>query len=466
MKRTFVLDTNALIYNSQAIYKFGNNNVVLPFVVLEEVDGLKTREGLTGASARQVNRELEKIRNLALEQGSTLSQGVDLPTGGRFQIWSSKVEVKSPLDSKKADNIIITTALEVQRMRPDEKVTLISKDINVRIKCDSIGIEAEDFFDTVQVDRLYSGIVETQYLSKESLDDLYSDKALDVCDDLEEEVLNSLSENEYGRISAHQGNTNALVKYVSEGEGQNKRWSAEIVGKQRAWKIEGRDSEQKYALDALLDPSVSLVTISGAAGTGKTLLALAAALEQTNLFPNEKREKKYREEDDGPGSSYPYRRIIMSRPLEPFHKEIGFLPGSIEDKMDPWLAPVWDNLEFLFRGEDGKKTIDMLREQGIFEIRALTHLRGSSIRDAFIIVDEAQNLNQHEMKTIITRAGHNSKLILIGDVEQIDNQHLDRRNSGLSVVAELFRDSKIAAHITLTKGQRSKLATLAVERFQ
>ena len=211
---------------------------------------------------------------------------------------------------------------------------------------------------------------------------------------------------------------------------------------------------------------MSLVTISGAAGTGKTLLALAAALEQTNLFPNEKREKKYREEDDGPGSSYPYRRIIMSRPLEPFHKEIGFLPGSIEDKMDPWLAPVWDNLEFLFRGEDGKKTIDMLREQGIFEIRALTHLRGSSIRDAFIIVDEAQNLNQHEMKTIITRAGHNSKLILIGDVEQIDNQHLDRRNSGLSVVAELFRDSKIAAHITLTKGQRSKLATLAVERFQ
>jgi len=375
--RTFVIDTNVLIYNSKSIYSFEDSDVVLPFVVIEEIDNLKTRRDRVGEGARRVGREIEELRKSGKEEGKSLAQGVSLPNGGTFQVWSPNVPVPSPLDSQKADNLIIATCLEVRAARPSDHVTLISKDINVRLKCDSIGLECEDFQDHLQVSELYRGVADTVVVYDAHITTLFAERSLNVSEAFVEagvaEALETLLPNSYGTLTS--STSSAIVRY---NKGHDDNWYATVIRDKDVWGIKGRNAEQKFALDALTDRNIPLVTLTGPAGTGKTICAIAAALEQTDLFPAK-----------GGKTRDKYRRIIISRTMEPFHKDIGFLPGSIEEKIDPWLAPIWDNLEFLFRdAEEGKKTIAMLRESGLIEIRALTHLRGSSINDAFVIIDE------------------------------------------------------------------------------
>lgn len=463
MTKTFVLDTNALIYNPKAIYHFGRHHVVLPLVVLEEIDNLKTSAALVGETARRVHRELEKLRLKAHEQGTTLAEGVQLEEGGTFMVWTSKLTAPSPLSKDKADNQIIATVFEIKMARPDEEVTLISKDINVRLKCDSIGIKAEDFKDQLDITaELYTGTLPPLEVPDNFLKILAEDGAIDFEDVLystgRDHMIPMLCENMYGTLVSKANPDKAMLVCFTKPE---EVWLAGALKERKAWGIGGMDSGQQYALDALLDPNINLVTISGLAGSGKTLLTLAAALEQVEMFGMKNPGK-----DKTPLAKGKYRKIIISRPTEPFHKDIGFLPGNLAEKMDPWLTPIWDNLEFLFKDADkAKETIQIMRDQGIIEIRPLTYMRGASIRDAFIIMDEIQNVTREHMKTILTRVGMNSKLVMLGDVEQIDNQHLDRFNNGLSVVSEMFKHDHIAAHVTLTRSQRSPLAALAVERF-
>lgn len=459
--KTFVLDTNALIYNPKAIYHFGRHHVVLPLVVLEEIDNLKTSAALVGETARRVHRELEKLRVKAHEQGTTLAEGVQLEEGGTFMVWTSKLTAPSPLSKDKADNQIIATVFEIKMARPDEDVTLISKDINVRLKCDSIGIKAEDFKDQLDItSELYTGIFPNIEIPNRLMSILQENGVIDFEDALnaigKSELIPTLCQNMYGTLTCSTPEKEALVCLVKLDD----VWHAGLLKEKKAWGIGAMDNGQHFALDALLDPDINLVTISGVAGSGKTLFSLAAALEQTEMF-GMKNPGKGQKLEKGK-----YRKIVISRPTEPFHKDIGFLPGDLNSKLDPWLTPIWDNLEFLFKdAEKAKETIQIMRDQGLIEVRPLTFMRGASIRDAFIIMDEVQNITRDHMKTILTRVGMNSKLVMLGDVEQIDNQHLDRFNNGLSVVSEMFKQDHIAAHITLTRSQRSPLAALAVERF-
>ncbi len=476
MKKTFILDTNALIYNCRAIYHFGDNDVVIPFIVLEEVDRLKTKGEKVGESARKVNRELEKLRVLAKSQNSSLSMGVELESGGTFKIWTPSVSVHDSIpDKEKADNIIISTAMEIKKIRRNERVIVVSKDLNVRVKCDALGLEVEDFNDHLEVEEIYDGSAPDMHITEHLSNRLHAGEKVPM-----EEFIDGLNQampefelfpNMYAKLLAPVGinstkNPSVLVKFK---ESEQHGFTVEKIKEHKMWGVAGQNVEQRYAIDALMDPSVSLVTLSGFAGTGKTLCAIAAALEQTDLFVvgNAAGSGKPSTPKKASSGPRPYNRIVISRPLEPFHKEIGFLPGDLNEKMSPWLSPLWDNMEYLFRNNNqGRKDIDMFIDSGAIEIRALTHIRGSSIGHSFIIIDECQNLTKHELKTILTRVGNGSKLVLTGDVEQIDNPHLDKLNSGLAIVIELFKDAGITSHVTLKKGLRSELATLAIKKFE
>jgi PhoH-like ATPase len=473
MKKTFILDTNALIYNARAIYHFGNNDVIIPFVVLEEIDRLKTKPEKVGESARKVNREIEKLRVLAKQQNSNLSSGVILDNGGRFMIWAPAVSVPNFLDKEKADNVIISTALEIKTRRPNEEIIVVSKDINVRIKCDAMGLVVEDFNDHLDVEEIYDGTAPDMYIEEYMSVRLHAGEKVPVSEVLDAVIDGTMPEfelfpNMYAKLLGPVGpnstkNPSVLVKFK---ESEQHGYLVEKIREHKMWGVAGQNVEQRYAIDALMDPSVSLVTLSGFAGTGKTLCAIAAALEQTDLFGKNKAGGTITKKSSG-SSGKSYSRIMISRPLEPFHKEIGFLPGNLNEKMAPWLSPLWDNMEFLFRNANqGKQEIEAFVESGVIEIRALTHIRGSSIANSFIIIDECQNLTKHELKTILTRVGNGSKLVLTGDVEQIDNPHLDKLNSGLAIVIELFKDAGITSHVTLKKGLRSELATLAIKKFE
>ena len=431
-KKTYVLDTSALITNTDCVNGYSNNDILIPIKVLEELDKHKKRQDLVGASARTVIRFLDSLRS----KGS-LYEGVRLGKGKgvlRVKGYDPLMSFPAELDLTVPDHQILAVALSEKTEA--RKVIVVSNDINMRVVCDSIGMESEDCNPEKVVESgssLFHGFTDV-LVDDEFVDRFYANENLELPEQKEK-----LYPNQYLMLSSSANNKKtALAKYVAPNQPLARLAN---LGKKGIFGIKPRNKEQNFALDLLMNADIPLVSIVGKAGCGKTMLAIAAGLEQT-IGPDQK-----------------YSRLIVSRPVQPMGKDIGFLPGTLEEKMSPWLRPIQDNLQFLL-GND-KVTLEMYMQKGVIEVEAITYIRGRSIANAYIIIDEAQNLSMHEIKTIITRVGENSKVILTGDIEQIDNVYVDETTNGLTYVAEKFKPYDLAGHITLMTGERSKVATLA-----
>ena len=432
MKKTYVLDTNVFLTDAKSIFSFNNNDIVIPLKVLEEIDKHKKRQDGVGLNARASIRILDGLR----EKGN-LHKGIRLGKGkGILSVKMYDPEMMPlGLDETNADNQIVTTALTEKRDNPKRKVIVISRDINMRIKCDALMIPSEDYIEdqvVSNVQELYEGF-KSHLVDDQIVDRFYAGE--DITD---EDIEGTFSPNQYIMlISNSNPKHTALAKFINTNTPLKKINEYKNKG---IWGLRARNKEQAFALDMLMNTDIPVISMIGAAGCGKTLLAIAAGLDQV-LEQNI------------------YKKLVVSRPVQPLGKDIGFLPGTLEEKMHPWLMPVQDNLEFLMG--DRKDTMALMMEQGTIEIEALTYIRGRSISNAFVIIDEAQNLTVHELKTIVTRIGENSKIILTGDIEQIDNTYIDATSNGLSYAIEKFKEHEIAGHITLQKGERSRVATLA-----
>lgn len=425
MKKNYVLDTNVLIHDPESIYKFEDNNVIIPFPVLEEIDGLKNRNDKVAKSAREVNRILDNIR----KEGN-LQKGIKLKNGGILKILAlTSKELKASIPDflgNSKDDFIIYYALNLKNSIKDIETIFVSKDLNLRIKSESIGIKSEDYLnDKIDMKFMYDG-----YISKKDLD-LNSDTF-----NLSQASLNK--DEIYPNIYLETQNNNyKLNAEKSNFEKINITFNTEILN------IKPRNIEQLFALDALLDDSIPFVTLIGMAGTGKTLLALAAGIFMTLEL------KKY-------------SKLLISKPVIPMGKDIGYLPGSIEEKMKPWLQPIYDNMDYLFSGK-GKSPEEYLTKKQLIEIEVLSYIRGRSIPNQYIIIDEAQNLTPAEVKTILTRVGENTKIVLTGDPYQIDNPYLDESSNGLVYAASKFKYIDISSNIIMKKGERSKLASYSAK---
>jgi len=431
-KKTYVLDTSALITDTDCVNGYGNNDILIPIKVLEELDKHKKRQDLVGASARTVIRFLDSLRTKgSLYEGVRLGKGKGIL---RVKGYNPNMEFPPELDLNVPDHQILAVALSEKT--ESRKVIVVSNDINMRVVCDSIGMESEDCNPEKVVESgssLFHGFKDI-LVDDEFIDRFYTNERMELPEQKER-----LFPNQYLMlISSYDNKKTALAKYI--GPNQPLAKLAQF-GKKGVFNIKPRNKEQNFALDLLMNTDIPLVSIVGKAGCGKTMLAIAAGLEQTI------------------GVDSKYSRLIVSRPVQPMGKDIGFLPGTLEEKMSPWLRPIQDNLQFLM-GND-KITLEMYMQKGVIEVEAITYIRGRSIANAYIIIDEAQNLSMHEIKTIITRVGEGSKVILTGDIEQIDNVYVDETTNGLTYVAEKFKPYDLAGHVTLMNGERSKVATLA-----
>jgi PhoH-like ATPase len=434
-KKTYVLDTNVYLTDSESINSFSNNDILVPLKVLDEIDKHKKRQDSVGVQARSTIRNLDQLRSKG-----NLSKGVRLARGkGIIKVKGyNPLCLPDDLELEDSDNQIIATALSEMEENKNRKVVVVSRDINMRVKCDALGILTEDY-QVEQVvarsDDLFSGTAEI-LVDDQIVENFYEDKPVT----LDEAQMVGLCPNQFVMlISNSNSKKTALAKF------KDKLSKLEKINKTEVWSTRARNKEQQFALDLLMDPEVPVVSLIGKAGSGKTLLALAAGLEQTL------------------GSSPRYKKIVVTKPVEPVGKDIGFLPGTLEEKMLPWLAPIQDNLQFLM-GDD-RMTLDLYQEKGQIEVEAMTFIRGRSISNAFIVIDEVQNMTQHEIKTVLTRVGEGTKIVLTGDIEQIDNVYIDATNNGLSYVVERLKQENITGHITLTKGERSKVATIAASKL-
>ncbi|KFN09897.1 PhoH family protein [Paenibacillus macerans] len=441
MKKIFVLDTNVLLHDPHAIFAFDEHEVVIPAVVLEEIDTKKRNADELGRNARGVSRLLDGLR-----ETGRLHDGVPLEGGGRIKVelnHRSFIKVQEMFGEATNDNRILAVALNYhleQIELPDPRpVVLVSKDVLVRIKADVLGLTAQDYLSdrTVGPSDLYGGY-STIKVHPSIIDEFYTYRSLPV------KLLGlhySLYPHEFVILKDEMGSGKSALLKLNE---DASRLEPLFLSNEPVWGINARNAQQRMALELLLNDDIPLVTITGKAGTGKTLLALAAGLLKV--------------EDE-----HKYKKLLIARPVVPMGKDIGFLPGEKEEKLRPWMQPIYDNLEFLF---DTKKSGDIekiLMGLGSIQVEALTYIRGRSIPGQFIIVDEAQNLTRHEVKTIVSRVGEGSKIVLMGDPEQIDHPYLDFSSNGLTGLVERFRDQGISGHITLEKGERSKLAQVAAD---
>jgi len=433
LTKTLILDTNVYLTEAQSLFSFGKSDIAIPTVVLDEIDKHKHRQDTAGLNARTMNRVLDKLRH----KGS-LSKGVPLGSGkGRvFAAHYDPRYMPPGMEVTDSDNKIIAIALRLSYEGRD--VAVISRDLNMRVKCDSFGISCHDYQPqqiVKSVDNIFDGSCEI-LVPDSQIDLFYENKEI-----ILPEQKKMLYPNQYILLKSESDpKKTAISRFLKEGEPLRRVYTYNDI-----WGLSAKNKEQKYAMDLLFDNNIHIMSLTGPAGTGKTLIAAACGLEQ--VLHSTK-------------SQGGYDKLIITRPVQPMGRDIGFLPGTLEEKMMPWIAPLRDNLEFLY----GDKTaLDMHMEQGVIEIEAMTYIRGRSISNAFMIVDEAQNLTTHELKTIITRVGHGTKLVLTGDVQQIDNSYVDSVSNGLTHAVEKFKQYDISGHVTLYKGERSKLATLAAE---
>lgn len=432
MRKIFILDTNVLIHDPYSIYNFRGNDIYLPIEVIEEIDKLKQKPN-TAIHARMASRVLEEIR-----KKGNLSEGIELPDDIFFKVEKTADLSLLPEGLKKEviDNHIIAVVMGVKKREPKRKVIFVTKDINLRIKADAVGVEVEDYStDRVVYDDLDKGYMEIE-VSKDIFDKFNKSGKVDLS---ELNLEFSPTPNFFFIFKCGQEETAGRVI----GEKVKKFLNGDIS----AWGARARNQEQRFAMELLMDDNVKAVSLVGKAGTGKTLLAIAAGLEQVV-------ERKK------------YSKLYIARPIIPMGKDLGFLPGNEKDKLRPWMQPIFDNIEFLsdVKGDKaGEKVITGLESMGLLKVEALTYIRGRSMPNAFIVIDEAQNLTPLEIKTIITRVGENTKIVFTGDPYQIDSAYLDANTNGLTYMADKLKDEKIAGHITLVKGERSPLAEIAAK---
>jgi PhoH-like ATPase len=432
MNKTLVLDTNVYLTEANALFSFGRSDIAVPSIILDEIDKHKHRQDTAGYNARMMNRILDSLRR----KGS-LYEGVNLGRG-KGKVFAAQYDPRympAGMATDDSDNKIIAIALKIKLEGRD--VAVISRDLNMRVKCDAFGLECHDYQPQKvikSVEKLYDG-TETIEVEDNCIDKFYANE--DIL--LTKDITNRLYPNHF-LIMKDSNNKSAIARYLGEDTPLRKVYTYKDI-----WGLSARNKEQQFAMDLLFDKDIDIVSLTGQAGTGKTLIATACGLEQ--VLSSTK-------------SQGGYDKLIITRPVQPMGRDIGFLPGTLEEKMMPWIAPIRDNLEHLF----GDRTaLDMQLEQGTIEIEAMTYIRGRSIANAFMIVDEAQNLTPHELKTIITRVGHGTKLILTGDVQQIDNSYVDAVSNGLTYAVEKFKEHNLSGHVSLLKGERSNLATLASE---
>jgi len=434
MKKVYILDTNVFLHDPLAMLRFEDNDVVVPITVIEEIDTFKKDQSEIGRNARQLSRQLDSFR-----QQAHLTEGVSLESGGTLKVVLFTTEAYNmlppELQTDKADNRILAVALQM-KAECECPVVFVTKDTNLRIKADAVGLDAQDYeSDKVSIEDLYSGTAEIE-IDKNEVDRFYGQGYLDLTADLLPNQCVTLVEAgnpSHTAIGRYQAALERVVPLVR-------------VPKDGLWGIHPRNREQQFAIDMLLNDDIQLVTLVGKAGTGKTLLAIAAGL--------------YKVSDEGA-----YSRLLVSRPVFPMGRDLGFLPGDVEEKLAPWMQPIFDNVDLMLGmvDEQGKRKRGYreLVDMGLLEIEPLTYIRGRSIPKQYMIVDEAQNLTPHEIKTIITRAGEGTKIVLTGDPYQIDNPYVDSSSNGLTYTVEKIKGQDIAAHVTLTKGERSPLAELA-----
>lgn len=451
-KKIFIIDTSVLLYDKHAIHSFPGNILLIPIVVLDELDRFKDKKGLIGENARYVNRYLDDLRS----KGS-LHDGIEIENGQIIKVaLEGFEEVPGGLDENYADNRIIALALhEKKHHANNHKIILVTKDINFRVKCDALGINSEDYRkDKIELrdNEAYKGysdfeledpfVIDQFYAieknKKSESYDLMVDQMTDEVKDIFKDKLGRLPyENEYFCLKS--GSSSFLGRYDDK-KVERVKQSEKLIDSFVNLGIKAKNREQLYALDALLDPSLPLVSISGLAGSGKTFLTLMASYALID-------------------AGY-YERMVFTRNITPVGKEVGFLPGDINDKMEPWLAPIMDNFRVGLR-DNNLSYYQTLKEKGIFEVAPLSFIRGRTFNDTILIMDEAQNATIHELKTVITRMGENSKIILMGDTDQIDAPYIDALSNGLTIVCEKFKNENCAAHISLKRGERSYLSAVA-----
>jgi PhoH-like ATPase len=436
MKKNYVLDANVLLHDPHAIFKFEDNDLIIPIFAIEEIDQFKREGSERGRNARTIARLLDDLRRA---QG-TLSRGVPLESGGslRIAIPESRPSVLVGLESSSQDLAILQTAIDIRDKDKTRPTVFVTMDTNLRIRADALGVTSETYENQrVQDPELEASVIEMEvpgadvdaffhqgHVASPGLASLHPNAAVMLRD------AGAPSHTALGRFDANRSEIVALR-----------------VGREGIMGVRPRNREQAFALDLLIDDAIRLVTLIGKAGTGKTLLALAAGLKRTN--------------EDGA-----FTRLLVSRPIMPLGRDLGFLPGDVDEKLNPWMQPIYDNLEFLFSGGGTKTGRDSrgylsLLESGTVQVEPLTYIRGRSLPHQYLIVDEAQNLTPHEVKTIITRCGEGTKIVLTGDPHQIDNPYVDHASNGLSVVASRFKRERIAGNVVLAKGERSELAELA-----
>lgn len=434
VRKIFVLDTSVILYNHNCINTFDDNDVALPITVLEELDNFKKGNDNINFEAREFIRIIDRM-----SENNTLTDWIPLEktSGGKFKVIMnerSMLDARLIFDDNKPDHRILNAALSLTQEFPDRRVVLVSKDINLRLKAKSLNITAEDYLTgkIKNVEGLYTGISNISGLPSSVIDKLYTQgwcKPKDI-------GVKNPTPNLYFVLKNTNNSALAYFNAVTE--------KIERIEKRTAFRIMPRNAEQVFAMHAVLNPDVKLVTLQGVAGTGKTLIALAAALEQKRNF----------------------KQVFLARPIVPLsNKDIGYLPGDIKSKMNPYMEPLNDNLKFIQsqyseKDKEFKSITDSLENEKIV-VQPLAYIRGRSISNVCFIVDEAQNLTPHEIKTIITRAGQNTKIIFTGDIYQIDTPYLDAQSNGLSYLIDKIKHHAIYAHVRLEKGERSELANLA-----
>jgi PhoH-like ATPase len=435
MKKHFVLDTNVLLHNADAISSFADNIVVLPMTVIEELDKFKSRNDELARNARQIIRSLDKLRSRG-----HLGDGVTMENDGVLKIFMERSDVVvEGMDMSIPDNRILAVAHYFKVK--GERVIFVSKDINARLKADALGIEVMDFEkQTVNFDELFCGYRELK-VSATIVDEFFREDlyVLEGYNFFPNEFVLMIDE------------TNE--KHTGIGRALDQKTIGHLNSNfDSAWNTRSRSKEQRMAYELLLDPTVELVTLVGQAGTGKTLLALAAGLE---MVLHQKQ----------------YERLLVSRPIIPLGKDLGYMPGTKDEKLTVWMQPIFDNLTLLMggskenddNGQSVRNKVEKLLTDNVVELEALSYIRGRSIPRQYIVVDEAQNLTPHEVKTIVSRAGEGTKIVLTGDPYQIDNPYLDSRSNGLAYSVERLKDQQIHGHVTLLKSERSTLAGIAAE---